>query len=247
MEVAPGRLTETFRLDHVISSSRDGHWLSYSDAGSLFGPVRVFVVNAATGHQRQVAQLPPGNIFTGSPAWLPDNRHLVISYLPSARRGRQGDLGILDIQDDDFAPDGNRGGRLRPRAQACRPWLRLVSASAGSVKCGRCRSVPIRRQTDGQPFGSSMVQRAGTRCGPLSPATVTRCCLTVPPAGVEPVDDAGRPQCVTAPDHRRAGRRHLSFIAVARRLTRRVRVHCVGALGHLDATRGRVGSWPAHE
>jgi Tol biopolymer transport system component len=30
---------------------------------------------------------------------LPDNRHLVISYLPSARHQAPGDLGILDIQD----------------------------------------------------------------------------------------------------------------------------------------------------
>ena len=35
----------------------------------------------------------------GQPAWLPDNRHLVISYLPLARQQAPADLGVLDTQD----------------------------------------------------------------------------------------------------------------------------------------------------
>jgi len=79
--------------------SPDGRWLTYSN-WALFGPVDVFVVDATTGHQRRVAQLlSAGANDGGQPVWLPDNRHLVISYSPLARQQAPADLGILDTQD----------------------------------------------------------------------------------------------------------------------------------------------------
>jgi serine/threonine protein kinase len=80
--------------------SPDGRWVTYSN-WPLFGPTDVFVVDAATGQQRRVAQLPPPAATNdgGRPVWLPDNRHLVISYSPQARQQAPADLGILDTQD----------------------------------------------------------------------------------------------------------------------------------------------------
>src|SRR6185503_18906677 len=80
--------------------SPDGRWLAYS-TWPLFGPTEVFVVDVETGQQRRVAQLPPPAAANdgGKPVWLPDNRHLVISYTPVARQQAPGDLGILDTQD----------------------------------------------------------------------------------------------------------------------------------------------------
>jgi Tol biopolymer transport system component len=80
--------------------SPDGRRLTYS-TWPLFGPTDVFVVDVETGQQRRVAQLPPPAAANdgGKPVWLPDNRHLVISYTPVARQQAPGDLGILDTQD----------------------------------------------------------------------------------------------------------------------------------------------------
>jgi Tol biopolymer transport system component len=80
--------------------SPDGRRLTYSN-WPLFGPTDVFVVDVETGQQRRVAQLPPPAATNdgGKPVWLPDNRHLVISYSPLARQQAAADLGILDTQD----------------------------------------------------------------------------------------------------------------------------------------------------
>jgi eukaryotic-like serine/threonine-protein kinase len=78
--------------------SPDGRWIAYS-AGALFGPAGVFVVDAPTGQQRQVTQLPFGTNDSGQPAWLPDNRHLLVSYLPFSRQQAPADIGVIDSQD----------------------------------------------------------------------------------------------------------------------------------------------------
>jgi serine/threonine protein kinase len=80
--------------------SRDGRLLTYSN-WPLFGPTDVFVIDVATGQQRRVAQLPPPAATNdgGQPVWLPDNRHLVISYTPLARQQAPADLALLDTQD----------------------------------------------------------------------------------------------------------------------------------------------------
>jgi serine/threonine protein kinase len=78
--------------------SFDGRQLAYS-AGALFGPAAIFVVDVETGQQHQVVQLPPGGTNNeGYPAWLPDNRHLVVSYVPFARQQAPDDLGIVDVE-----------------------------------------------------------------------------------------------------------------------------------------------------
>jgi len=77
--------------------SPDGRWIAYT-AGVLFGPAGVFVVDSATGQQRQVTQLPFGSTDAGQPTWLPDNRHLVVAYLPFSRQQASADIGVIDIQ-----------------------------------------------------------------------------------------------------------------------------------------------------
>jgi eukaryotic-like serine/threonine-protein kinase len=83
--------------------SRDGRWLSYT-RGTLFGPVNLFVIEIGTGRERQVTHFTRGNEgLTRGPTdgclqWLPDNRHLLVSYLPVARQQAANDLGILDVQ-----------------------------------------------------------------------------------------------------------------------------------------------------
>ncbi|HEU5257846.1 MAG TPA: protein kinase [Vicinamibacterales bacterium] len=80
--------------------SPDGRRLAYS-SWPLFGPTDVFVVDVESGRQTRVAQLAPPAAANdgGKPVWLPDNRHLVISYTPIARQQAPGDLGILDTED----------------------------------------------------------------------------------------------------------------------------------------------------
>lgn len=78
--------------------SFDGRWIAYS-AGALFGPASVFVVDVKTGQQREITRLPAGGTNTeGQLAWLPDNRHLIVSYVPFARQQAPDELGIVDVQ-----------------------------------------------------------------------------------------------------------------------------------------------------
>jgi Tol biopolymer transport system component len=63
----------------------------------LFSPANLFIVDTSTGTERQVTHFGrPGEGVTEH-AWLPDNRHIAVSYAASANRPR--DLAILDIED----------------------------------------------------------------------------------------------------------------------------------------------------
>jgi serine/threonine protein kinase/Tol biopolymer transport system component len=77
--------------------SPDGRHLSYVQRG-LFMPGNLFNVEVGTGQSRQVTQFTQSGEGVESQAWLPDNRHLVVSYVPQ-RTFFQTDLGVLDTQD----------------------------------------------------------------------------------------------------------------------------------------------------
>jgi Tol biopolymer transport system component len=77
--------------------SPDGRWISYVRRG-LFAPNNLFVVEVSTGTVRQVTQFSKSGEGIESQTWLPDNRHLVVSYA-SQRSFFQRDLGLLDVQD----------------------------------------------------------------------------------------------------------------------------------------------------
>lgn len=79
------------------SWSHDAHWIAYTRS-PLFAPRNLFIVEVATGAERQVTHFTKSNEGIYSQAWLPDNRHLVVSYAPFTRGlSSDGDLGILDV------------------------------------------------------------------------------------------------------------------------------------------------------
>jgi len=59
--------------------SPDGRWLSYA-RWNLFGPINLWLVEVATGHSRQITRFVGSSDGIGSHAWLPDSRHLVVTY-----------------------------------------------------------------------------------------------------------------------------------------------------------------------
>ena len=77
--------------------SPDGRWLSFV-RGGLFAPNNLFVVEVSAGQERQVTQFSRSGEGVESHAWLPDNRHLVVSYVPQSTFF-QSDMGVLDTQD----------------------------------------------------------------------------------------------------------------------------------------------------
>jgi serine/threonine protein kinase len=77
--------------------SPDGRWLTCSQ-GALFTPFNLLLVDAASGETRQLTRFTRSNEGVQASAWLPDNRHLVVSYLSVARQQAVYDLGILDTR-----------------------------------------------------------------------------------------------------------------------------------------------------
>ena len=85
-------------LNSRANWSPDGRWLAYS-RWELFAPRNLFVVEVSTGRERQVTQFSRSNEGIESQVWLPDNRHLVVCYVPPQTSLFQTDLGVLDIED----------------------------------------------------------------------------------------------------------------------------------------------------
>ena len=77
--------------------SPDGRWLAYN-RWELFAPFNLFVLEVSTGRERQVTHFSRSGEGIESQTWLPDNRHLVVSYVPQSTFF-QSDLGVLDIED----------------------------------------------------------------------------------------------------------------------------------------------------
>ena len=78
--------------------SPDGQWLAFVQPG-LFTTHNLFLVDVKNGETRQVTHFTSSSEGIIQQAWLPDNRHLVVSYVPSSRQLFSEDLGILDIED----------------------------------------------------------------------------------------------------------------------------------------------------
>ena len=76
--------------------SPDGRSLAYS-SGDLFEPRNLFVTDATSGATRQVTRFSGGIEGIVTQAWLPDNRHLMVSYIPSPQAVPKMDLGVLDV------------------------------------------------------------------------------------------------------------------------------------------------------
>jgi serine/threonine protein kinase len=79
------------------SWSPDGRWLSYT-RGGLFAPSNLFIIEVNTGKERQVSHFVGSAEGIGAQIWLPDNRHLLVSYTPQ-QASFQNDLEVLDSTD----------------------------------------------------------------------------------------------------------------------------------------------------
>ena len=82
----------------VPAWSPDGQFLTFTRAG-LFAPFNLFVVDVDTGETRQVTNFTTSFDGIRAHVWLPDNRHLVVSYVVGGVSQFASDLGILDIED----------------------------------------------------------------------------------------------------------------------------------------------------
>jgi eukaryotic-like serine/threonine-protein kinase len=83
--------------------SPDGRSISYVRAG-LFAPSNLFVVDTNTGRERQLTRFTRPAQGVGQHAWLPDNHHLVVSFvLDPSRIPVANDLAILNIDDGAIA------------------------------------------------------------------------------------------------------------------------------------------------
>jgi eukaryotic-like serine/threonine-protein kinase len=78
--------------------SPNGQWLAFAQPG-LFTTHNLFLVDVKNAETRQVTHFTSSSEGIVQQAWLPDSRHLVVSYVPSSRQLFSEDLGILDIED----------------------------------------------------------------------------------------------------------------------------------------------------
>ena len=79
--------------------SPDGRSISYVRAG-LFAPANLFIVDNSMGGERQLTRFTRPNQGVGQHAWLPDNHHVVASYVPDPSRiPVTNDLAILHVDD----------------------------------------------------------------------------------------------------------------------------------------------------
>jgi Tol biopolymer transport system component len=81
--------------------SPDGRWLAYS-SGTLFSPRNLFVVDSNGGATRQVTHLTHSTEAIQSQAWLKDNQHVIVSYIP-ANHLFVSDLGVVDVESGTLA------------------------------------------------------------------------------------------------------------------------------------------------
>ena len=75
----------------------DGRRLSYHQH-ALFAPSNLVVIDVETGQIHQVTHFVTAGEGIKSHVWLPDNRHLAVSYFKGSSLW-QNDLGILDVED----------------------------------------------------------------------------------------------------------------------------------------------------
>ncbi|MGQ0734044.1 MAG: hypothetical protein ACT4QD_10345 [Acidobacteriota bacterium] len=77
--------------------SPDSRRVAYT-SGAEFGAHNLFLVEASTGRARQVTRFTRGLEGTRAQAWLPDNRQLAVTYLPSAQQMGDAVLGVVDVE-----------------------------------------------------------------------------------------------------------------------------------------------------
>ena len=126
----------------VPSWSPDGRFVAFTRAG-LFAPSNLFVVEVETGEMRQVTNFTTSQDgIRNSHVWLPDNRHLVVSYVVGGVSQLSNDLGLLDVED---------GSIVRLTLSAAQSFESLSVSADGS------RLIAVAREYDREvwkvPFG----------------------------------------------------------------------------------------------
>ena len=77
--------------------SQDSRRLTFVQRG-LFAPSNLFAVDVNTGQTRQITKFKRSGEGIEDQVWLPDNRHIIVSYVPQSTFF-QSDLGVLDTED----------------------------------------------------------------------------------------------------------------------------------------------------
>ena len=183
--------------------SRDGHLISFVRAG-LFAPANLFIVDTGSGQERQVTRFTRPAQGVGQHAWLPDNHHVVVSYVPDPSRiPAVNDLAILNADDGSITriTATITDNFLSPSLSA--DGSRLVATSSGLLH--EVWKVPLKsadpdvngksavRLMDGtqDPFWT-FVSRDGHTLLYNSPASGSRNLWTMP------LDDSSKARQVTA-------------------------------------------------
>jgi serine/threonine protein kinase len=78
--------------------SPDGRSIAYC-RNNTFAARNLFVVDSASGVTHQVTNFTRSLQGIKGSAWLPDNRHLVVTYTPSSKWLQPNDVGIVDVRD----------------------------------------------------------------------------------------------------------------------------------------------------
>lgn len=78
--------------------SPDGRSVSFTQFG-LFAPSNLVIIDVESGQPQQVTRFMKANEGVRSHTWLPDNRHILVAFVPFQRQLARSDLGILNVDD----------------------------------------------------------------------------------------------------------------------------------------------------
>ena len=137
----------------VPAWSPDGRFLAFTRSG-LFAPSNLVLVDVETGATRQITDFTTSSDGIRAHVWLPDNRHLVVSYVVGGISQFASDLGVLDVEDGSIA---------RLTLSVARSFTSLSVSADGSRLIAASRE--IAREVWKVPFGDDPAAngRAATR------------------------------------------------------------------------------------
>jgi Tol biopolymer transport system component len=182
--------------------SRDGRAISYV-RGGLFAPSNLFIIDISTGRERQVTRFtrPPEGVQQH--VWLPDNRHLVVSYAPYSRTQVVSDLAILDVDDGSITRFTTSVADIFGAPSLSADGSRLIATATGLLR--EVWKVPL-KSTDPDVNGRAAVRLIDPTQDPLW-TFVTRDARTLlfnsPASGsrnlwIMPLDGSSKSRQITA-------------------------------------------------
>lgn len=183
--------------------SPEGRWLSYV-RGGLFAPNNLFAVEVSTGQERQVTQFNRSGEGVQPLAWLPDNHHLVVSYVPQ-RTFFQSDLGVLEIEGGSISRLTFNVPQGFSSLSVSADGTRLIATADQTSR--EVWKVPLGPDPDAN--GRTAVRLLESSQDPMwtfaSRDGRTLLFNNATYRNSQSVDDAARSQCASPPDHRDCG------------------------------------------